>query len=157
MRRDEINVPVACGMDFEKMRAEGPKAVKRFCGDCKKHVHDLSRMSKAGARELLASESTEGLCVRYLYDERGNVVFAGDERLVKTNALTRMARAKRFVAAAATLALPMSLNACMGARVAPPSTSTLQQTTINPTPDPVPVADAGAPPTTTTTTTPIAK
>lgn len=146
MNRADINVTTPCTMSWDAMKAEGPKAVKRFCGECKKHVHDLSKMSKSEARALLASETTEGLCVRYLYDEKGDVVFAGDARLLATNALTRMARAKRFVAATAALALPMSLNACMGAamprEVAP--VPTVSQTAIDPQPDASPNANANA-------------
>ena len=96
--------------------AEGKDATKRFCGECKKHVHDLSRMTKGEARALLEGKATEGLCIRYLYDAHGDVVFADDRRLVPASALTR---AKRFVTAAAALALPMSLNACMGAYAGP--------------------------------------
>ena len=76
-------------------------------------------MTKAEAQELLSSSATEGLCVRYLYDEQGNVVF-NSKTGVAESALTRFARAKRYVAAAVTLALPMSLNACMGAYQPPP-------------------------------------
>ncbi len=145
MNRADINVTTPCGMSWDAMKAEGPKAVKRFCGECKKHVHDLSKMSKSDARKLLASETTEGLCVRYLYDERGDVVFAGDARLLATNALTRMARAKRFVAATAALALPMSLNACMGAAMPrAEAVPTVSQTAIDPQPDASPNANANA-------------
>ena len=101
-------------MDFDAMASAGPAAKKRFCAECKKHVHDLSKMSKREARALLEGEATEGLCIRYLYDARGDVVFADDAKLVAASALNR---AKRFVTAAVALAMPISLTACMGAYV----------------------------------------
>ncbi len=80
---------------------------KRFCGECRKHVHDLSSMTRHEAREVLQSRPTEGLCVRYLYDAHGDVVFRGAPMPASF-----LSRAKRIAAAAA---LPMSLAACSGA------------------------------------------
>jgi hypothetical protein len=108
LTRDDVQIDSPCGLDFSKMtRAE---ATKRFCGDCRKHVHDLTRLTPGEIRELLATPATEGLCVRYVADERGRLVTLPD---VPTSALTR---AKRIVLAAAALAAPLSLTACMGAR-----------------------------------------
>ncbi|APR85021.1 Hypothetical protein A7982_10370 [Minicystis rosea] len=110
MHRDEIPIASPCSVDFSSMTLADAK--KRFCGECKKHVHDLSQMSRTEARALLSSPTTEGLCVHYLYDERGAVWFAEEAKLV---APSRLARMKRFVAAAAAVAAPLSLTACMGA------------------------------------------
>lgn len=93
----------------------------RFCGECNKHVHDLSQLTEHDARRLLASPATEGLCVRYLYDEAGRVRFAPDAAAAPALvAPSRLARVKRYVVAATALALPMSLTACMGAYAPPP-------------------------------------
>lgn len=92
-------------MDWTGMKPAGMK--KRFCDVCKMHVHDLSRMSRRDAQALLASERTEGLCVRYLYDQHGDVVFTDS-----------LVRAKRLVVGAVAVASAMTLTACMGA--APP-------------------------------------
>lgn len=89
------------------------EATRRFCGDCKKHVNDLSMMTETEARELLASPTTEGLCIRYLADEKGQLAFLPD---VPVSGLTRL---KRAALAAATLAAPLSLAACMGAAPQP--------------------------------------
>lgn len=67
---------------------------KRFCDECELHVHDLAAMTKREAKAVLASEATEGLCIRYLYDQHGAVVFSDDARLVAPSALVR---AKRFI------------------------------------------------------------
>jgi hypothetical protein len=132
----QITVKTPCARDFEQMKKEG---TKRFCDACKTHVHthvhDLSSMTKADAQALLASRETEGLCVRFLYDERvKRAVFKDD--LVGVSSLMRKAKA------AVALALPLTLNACMGAYVGPKQP---------PAPAPpvaaeqAPAADAGAP------------
>lgn len=118
MNRSDLPIASPCGADWDAMIADGPK---RFCGDCKKHVHDLSRLTEIDARRLLASPATEGLCVRYLYDEAGRVRFAPEEAAEPALvAPSRLARMKRYVVAATALALPMSLTACMGAYQPPP-------------------------------------
>lgn len=123
MRREDIAIESPCGMDWDGMKPSDIK--KRFCDACKMHVHDLSTMTKREAKDLLASDRTEGLCVRYLHDAGGEVVFSDS-----------LVRAKRFVAAAAVaIALPMSLTACMGAAPRPRL----------PEPQPTIEADAGSP------------
>ncbi len=117
---------------------------KRFCGACKKHVHDLSSMTPPEARALLDAPSAEGLCVRYLYDQAGNILFRPTDVLVKPSALSR---ARRFVTAAGALAIPLSLNACMGAKMAEPPQPSVGEPMANPDPSVVPAAtdaDAGA-------------
>jgi hypothetical protein len=106
MRATEIPIASPCGQDWRTMK---PSDTARFCDSCKKHVHDLSAMTPADARSLLSSPPTEGLCVRYLYDARGDIVFRGAP--VPAGMLVR---AKRFAAAAVAVSLPMALAACSG-------------------------------------------
>lgn len=108
MQATDINIETPCGQDWQSMK---PGDRKRFCGECKKHVHDLSSMTQNEAREVLQSRPTEGLCVRYLYDANGDVVFRGAPMPASF-----LSRAKRIAAAAA---LPMSLAACSGAQPPP--------------------------------------
>lgn len=115
MHREEIRIASPCGVDWNGMTLADAK--KRFCAECKKHVHDLSQMTRAEARALLASPATEGLCVRYLHDERGEVWFAPEAAPLV--APGRLARMKRFAMAAAAVAAPLSLTACMGAAMPP--------------------------------------
>lgn len=116
MHRDEIPIASPCGVYWNGMTLADAK--KRFCADCKKHVHDLSQMSRAEARTLLSSTATENLCVRYLHDERGEIWFAPEAAPLV--APGRLARVKRFALAAAAVAAPLSLTACMGAAPTPP-------------------------------------
>lgn len=150
MNRSELPIASPCGADWDAMirdlapgrsTARGPS---RFCGECEKHVHELSALTELEARRLLASPATEGLCVRYLYDDAGNVRFAPeptDERALV--APSRLARAKRYVAAATALALPMSLTACMGAYQPPPPRALPAAASAGPNEhDPAPTAPA---------------
>ena len=84
------------------------EATKRFCGECRKHVHDLGSMTESEARALLATAGD--LCVRYVADERGRLVFLPD---VPSGMLSPRRRAAM---AASLMAASMSLTACMGAR-----------------------------------------
>lgn len=58
-------------------------------------MHDLSQLSEREARSLLARAATAHLCVRYLHDAQGEIVFGAP--LV---AATTLVKAKRFAAAA---------------------------------------------------------
>ncbi len=95
----------------------------RFCGACRKIVHDMSRMTEPEARALLAS-SPEGLCVRYIHDARGEIVFRRPARDLVPAA--RLVKQAAMVAMAVTL--PLASFACMGATAPPavsPSTTTM--------------------------------
>src|SRR5687768_11343989 len=102
MRRQDLPIESPCGQDFSGMKPAGMR--KRFCDTCKMHVHDLSKMTRREAKTLLSSEETEGLCIRYLHDQHGDIVFTDS-----------LVRAKRFALGALAVAMPMTLTACMGA------------------------------------------
>ncbi|HRG96141.1 MAG TPA: hypothetical protein PLR99_07835 [Polyangiaceae bacterium] len=113
MQKDTLRIAEPCQADWSAMTA-GDRS--RFCGACKKHVHELVKLSEAEARELLARPSAEGLCVRAVHDELGHVLFRDTfPRPVPAAALVR---AKR-VLQTALLAVPLSLTACMGAAPRP--------------------------------------
>lgn len=77
-------------------------------------VHDLSSMNEGEARALLATSQGERLCVRYLYDLRGRVRFAGEvdprARVIPEHRLTGRLRSR--LARAALLTAPLLLEAC---------------------------------------------
>lgn len=105
MKASELGIQAPCTLDWTKMT---PAQGGRFCGDCKKVVRDISKMSESEARALVEKERYEGLCVRSLVDRDGNVFYGGD-RLVSASLLSK---AKRAAVAAAALALPLATNAC---------------------------------------------
>ncbi|MEI9885803.1 MAG: hypothetical protein WDN08_04745 [Rhizomicrobium sp.] len=90
-------------MDWATMN---PRKTGRFCGDCKKVVQDLSSMREADAKQRVAA-APEGLCIRYLHDEHGNIWFK-DTPLLSPGSLL-----KRGATLAAVALMPM-LSACMG-------------------------------------------
>jgi hypothetical protein len=109
MKESDLPIASPCGQDWEGM---DPRDKSRFCGECKKVVHDLRSMKEKDARKLLSTPSTEGLCVRYMYDEVGNIWFA-DSFFMRTEGLLKK------VAAAAAIASAPFLTACMGAYAGP--------------------------------------
>lgn len=131
MKNQDVAVESPCNANWSAMQ-RGDKS--RFCSDCKKTVHDLTSMSQAEASTLLAAPATEELCVRYLHDELGHLVFVDTfrDRPIPLVALLR----KRAGQAVAVAALGMSLTACMGAR---------QYPKVMPPTKPIPVAPSPAP------------
>ncbi len=85
----EIAIANPCGKSWREMT---PAAGGRFCGDCRKVVRDLSSLNEAEARALLHDRGGD-LCVRYVYDARGHVVFRQQARLLTPSMLHRAKRA----------------------------------------------------------------
>jgi hypothetical protein len=115
MKRDEIPLAFPCGADFGAM----PEVDRgRLCASCKTIVRDLSSMGESEARAVLAERETSRLCVRYLYDAAGRVVFREREvagaKIIPDYSLTRKAKAR--LRQAAMLVAPLVLfQACGGA------------------------------------------
>jgi hypothetical protein len=137
----EVPIESPCHVDWSSMTKR--EASKRFCGDCKKHVHDLSSMTEVEARALLESAETEGLCVRTFTDARGELVFKEREfggRPPPSGAFgarefkpdVPASRLRRAAVAALALAAPLSLTACMGAYRPAPRPATELQPSIRP-------------------------
>lgn len=100
MQKDSLRIASPCNLDWKKMTpAEGG----RFCADCKKVVRNLSGMTEAEAKTLLHANGNAELCVRYLYDRDGRIVFT-DRALVPASLLDR---AKRVA-----LLAPLAIAAC---------------------------------------------
>jgi hypothetical protein len=110
MRKSDIAIPVPCTVDWQKMT---PADKGRFCGDCKKVVRDLSKMSEVEASALVQSAHGGDLCVRFLHDRHGKVFF--EEDLARRSGLVPrsfLVRARRTAVAAASLAVPAFLQGC---------------------------------------------
>lgn len=106
MRRESLRIVEPCSADWERMDGDG---AVRFCRLCKKDVTDVSAMSEDEARAFLSSGDQP--CIRYVFDARGEVLFA--ER-ASVGLLPRLA-------AAATLAFGgLVAGGCMGKRAADP-------------------------------------
>jgi hypothetical protein len=150
MNRTQLPIESPCTVDWTQMTLADRG---RFCGECKKVVRELAQLTEAEARALLASPPTEGLCVRYVHDATGEILFRRD-----VVPLGRLARAKRAAAVAlAAASLPVAVAGCMGAP--PPAVPTMgavapvDTTVMMGAPPPeVPTMGAVAPPPTATAT-----
>src|SRR5258708_15435925 len=71
---NKTDLPIASPCNVPWTSLVGSDAT-RFCGTCQQHVHDLSTMTRSAARALLTGPSTAGLCVRYLHDDEGTIMF----------------------------------------------------------------------------------
>jgi hypothetical protein len=68
---DRIHIPSPCTADWSAMEGDEQK---RFCGSCRKHVHDLSAMTEDKAQEVLQAPN---VCVRFQTDPQGHILHAG--------------------------------------------------------------------------------
>ncbi len=135
MKRADLPIPTPCTEDWDTMTAVGKTL---FCATCKKHVHDLTRMTEGEARDVLASKGEASLCVRYLHDAHGDLVF----RMVETRLVpvSRLAKAKRMFAFGAAMAGVSALAACASTQ---PKPEMLGGAVACPTDQPNPPAPSG--------------
>src|SRR5580692_10722938 len=99
MKRTELTIASPCTVDWTTMTLADRG---RFCGECKKVVRELAQVTEAEARAMLASPPTEGLCVRYVHDATGEILFRKDAVVP----VARLVRRAAMIALAA--ALPLS-------------------------------------------------
>jgi hypothetical protein len=153
---DDVRVASPCNASWEDMR--GDERV-RFCGECQKHVYNLSRMSRAEGERLI--RDTEGeLCVR-LYRRGDGTVLTTDcpvglrklrfRRFALAGAGIGILAAGAIWASAAVMGKP-SREPMMGAAIPIPSTVPAPQVEAPPVPimgeieaPPVGPAPAGRP------------
>jgi hypothetical protein len=140
----DLRIGEPCQQDWDAMGGEG---ATRFCGACRKHVHDLSARTEAEARTLLEHEPEEGYCLRYRCDPRGLIQFVpgtkvrgsaplrGGLRLPLAGALT----ASALVTACSAISPPQSPATSGGTSAA---TATASPVVVSD--GSAPVADAGA-------------
>lgn len=121
-----IRIHTPCPKRWEELTGDG---ARRYCGECKLHVHDARQITKAEARELVEGATTR-VCMRIEHDERGEPVFLDTPTIVARRSGS-LARAARW----AMTAVAGVLAACTGSTTATPAT---------------PTSPAGVAPTTTT-------
>jgi hypothetical protein len=107
MQAKDIPLKVYCDADFRDM---GPgSGTARQCHRCETPVHDLSALPRAEARAML-EQSGGHLCVRYLYDVDGRVLFTdAPPRVLPPGWLVRGRRAALIATAVLS---PILLEAC---------------------------------------------
>lgn len=99
MRDIAVEIPKPCSADWDAMT---PQARSRFCAECSTRVHDLSSMTEKEAEGFLHDNAdNDGLCVSYLEDGRGGIVFAQPKIVPARSLLRRIPVAAGFAAAMA--------------------------------------------------------
>lgn len=68
MQRSEAPIQSPCSEDWNAMEGNDQR---RFCGQCAKHVHNLSAMTEGEARAVVADRD---VCVRYSVDPRTRTI-----------------------------------------------------------------------------------
>lgn len=92
---DNIQVAAPCTADWSKMAGD---ARVRHCGDCNKHVYNLSEMTRDEAQALLIEKEGK-LCVRYYRRNDGTILTAN------CPVGTKRRRRRRWIAASAVAML----------------------------------------------------
>jgi len=108
MKRTLLVIRTPCGADWS---SSSPRGSARLCASCDKLVHDLSAMPESNALRLLR-ETSESLCVHYLYDRTGEIWFA--EHFERRSAGAKLGVAAAAAIVAATV-VPLLTQACGGA------------------------------------------
>jgi hypothetical protein len=139
MNRTDLPIESPCKADWTTMTLADRG---RFCGECKKVVRELAQLSEGEARALLASPPAEGLCVRYIHDATGEIVFR--PQVVPVGRLARVRRAAAVALAAASI--PMAAAGCMGSAPMPPPVMGAAPAPVTPPPETMGVVAMGEPP-----------
>lgn len=128
---DAITIASPCTVPWDSMSGDERR---RFCGQCRLHVHDTSRMTRTEVESLV--ETTGGRCCLKLWRRADGRVVTKDCGRVRL-ALERRVRAIRTVAA--TVLAAVGLGGCTERR---PSliqtTGVMSIPTPPPTPSPTP-------------------
>ncbi len=131
---ENLRIASPCSADWDAMDGD---AKRRFCGDCKLHVHDISSMTSDEAVDFLKAQSGR-TCVRFYQRADGRVLTqdcpVGWAKLRATAQATR----RRAVVLATSLfgAMAFGLSAC-GLRTAADQAATPDPVTEPITPEPV--------------------
>jgi hypothetical protein len=74
MTRESLPLIFDCPMDWNAMSGGDQR---RYCGECRKHVMDLSACGNAAEARRLLEAAGPSPCIRYTSDSAGRVVFRG--------------------------------------------------------------------------------
>jgi hypothetical protein len=113
MNARDLPIFEPCSIDFGRL-VPGADGTSRHCHACGTFVFDLSRMTAAQAERMLSEKSTESrVCVRYLKDADGAIVFK-HEAFVPASSLRK--KLTRVLAVGVAAVAACATEACGGAR-----------------------------------------
>jgi hypothetical protein len=104
-----LRLRIVSPCDQEGVEVE-PTARDRHCAKCDRQVHNLSALSPSEAQRLLAHAADERLCVQYVENERGEVVFG------HAPCPSESPRIRAFAAAHAAVVVTTMLTGCSSPR-----------------------------------------
>ncbi len=106
VRAAEVEIQRPCPVDLPEDFRAGAR--NRHCGHCSKTVHLLSSLSETEARQFLVQNADRDVCVTYLVDAAGTILFRPEPAIVPLAALRRPPR----VGVVAAVGLGLALAAC---------------------------------------------
>lgn len=117
----DVTIKSPCHQNWDEMDGD---AAKRFCGLCRKHVHNFSEMSAEEVNQLLATD--DKVCVRFRRKPDGTI-------LTKSPIVSRRGWLARATACAASVVALISFGGCNEDAIGPPLTG---EPVPNPSPNP---------------------
>ncbi|MBX7078618.1 MAG: hypothetical protein K1X88_05455 [Nannocystaceae bacterium] len=105
LSQDDVAIRRPCPVDLPETFRGG--ANERHCAHCDKAVHLLSSRTESEAREFLQQHKGEDICVTYLVDDQGKILFQRERDVVPLRALSR-----RRIPAVAAAGLALAMAAC---------------------------------------------
>jgi hypothetical protein len=140
---DNIRVASPCSASWAKMSGDERT---RFCGDCKKNVHNLSEMTREEAEALIV-EKEGRLCVRYYQRHDGTILLKDCTVGVKRKRKRRIivAGAAAMLAGGVAYAIATKREKRVEAMVGDVEPREMVQGGISPDPEPPPQAEPPKP------------
>ncbi len=139
-----IQIATPCPARWEDMQGDDRA---RFCGQCRKHVYDLSALGAAAAADLLR-EKEGNLCAQFYRRADGTILYAEDCPVGL--AARRWRRVKHLAGAAASFVLMMGgMNKAQAGDTTnsrPEGGMIRGRVCVSPTPTPTPTPNATATP-----------
>lgn len=110
-----IPIPKPCTASWEAMNGDERS---RYCETCATHVHDLSAVTLREAEEkLMAGHRSGKLCVRYSYNQQGDIQFKW-RRVLATAPARQLRGARRLTAAASAILMLAGMSELMESTIA---------------------------------------
>lgn len=69
---NQLSIASPCHENWDAMSKDG--SARRFCDQCSKHVHDLSKLTRSEAQRLVDESAGGSICIRMQRDPQGRLV-----------------------------------------------------------------------------------
>jgi hypothetical protein len=116
---DKLGINSPCTADWNKMK--GNDRI-RYCEECKRYVHDFSRLPRRQVQDLIAA-SPGRICARLTYNEDDSVIFLDSRTLSRSESQ----KASPLATAIVTAMITISTGIALPVFASPPVTSSIVQ------------------------------